>query len=64
MAYKRKYKPGSLITSLDVLYSQEFVYWRDKITHCGWVRSWQMRMAFEALQGKVIRYAIKITEEN
>lgn len=63
MAYKRKYKKGELITSLDELYDAEFVYWNDKITPHGWVASWQIQMAQRAIRGGVIRHAIKIEED-
>lgn len=45
MAYKRKYRKGKQIISLDELSKQEFVYFFDKITHCGWFMSWQLRLA-------------------
>ena len=54
MMYKRKYTKGEKITSLDELVQQEFVYWHDKITHQGWVTSWQLRMACLAIQNGVI----------
>lgn len=57
---KRKYRPGRLITSLDDLAAQEFVYWNDKITHHGWVMSWQMHMAQQAIQAGIIRAAERI----
>lgn len=63
MAYKRKYQKGEPIRSLDELYAQDFVYWRDKITPHGWVAGWQIQMAVSALNGGVICRAIKIQEE-
>ena len=45
MAYKRKYRKGEKITSLDELVKQEFIYFYDKITARGWFGSWQMRLA-------------------
>lgn len=45
MAYKRKYKKGKRIKSLDELSKQEFIYFFDKITHQGWFGSWQVRLA-------------------
>ena len=45
MAYKRKYRKGEKITSLDELMKQEFVFFFDKITNRGWFASWQMRLA-------------------
>jgi hypothetical protein len=58
-----KYSKGELIKSLDELASQEFVYWRGKITHRGWFMSWQISMALNAIQhGNVIFKAIKNKE--
>jgi hypothetical protein len=59
----KKYSKGEPIKSLDELASQEFVYWRDKITHKGWFMSWQISMAQNAIQhGNVIFNAIKNKE--
>jgi hypothetical protein len=41
---------------------QEFVYVYDKITHIGWVGSWQVRMAQGFINRGVIHYAIKNEE--
>jgi len=62
MAYKRKYKPGEVITSIDEMTRQEFVYCNDKIFSAGWVLSWQLRMAMMYIQQGRIRYAIKIKD--
>ena len=43
--YKRKYRKGKRITSLNELAKQEFVYLFDKITHRGWFMSWQFSLA-------------------
>ena len=43
--YKRKYKKGKQIKSLDELSKQNFIYFFDKVTHCGWFGSWQFRLA-------------------
>lgn len=45
MAYKRKYKKGEVITSLDELAKCNFAYVCDKIYCRGWFMSWQFRMA-------------------
>lgn len=45
MAYKRKYRKGEPITSLNELYQQKFIYFGNKITHHGWFGSWQLRLA-------------------
>lgn len=59
MAHKRRYHPGAVITSVDELVKQEFVYWNDKITHHGWFISWQLMMTVSAINSGRIRYAIK-----
>ena len=45
MAYKRKYRKGERIKSLDELMKQECVYVWDKVTALGWFGSWQLRLA-------------------
>ena len=45
MAYKRKYRQGAKITSLDELSQQKFVYFFDTITANGWFMSWPFRLA-------------------
>ena len=52
-----KYEKGEIITSLDELVKQDFVYWNDKITHFGWFLSWQLRMTNNAINNGTIRYA-------
>ena len=64
MAYKRKYRKGKQITSLDELSKQKFVYFYDKITHCGWFLSWQFRMADSLLKRGVLYYAERIPAES
>ncbi len=64
MAYKRKYRKGNPIRSLDELAKQQFVYFNDKITHNGWFMSWQFRMSKRFLDNGMIYYAIKIGGEN
>ena len=59
MSYKRKYKKGEKITSLDELAKQDFIYFFDKITHCGWFMSWQLRLACIYLERGFLYYAIK-----
>ena len=61
--YKRKYKKGKQITSLDELYKQEFIYFHHKITHNGWFGSWQVRMAHNLLTRGVLYYAEKVTDK-
>ena len=63
MAYKRKYRKGAKITSLDELAKQEFVYFFDKITHNGWFMSWRFRFAHNTIERGRVYYAEKITED-
>ena len=58
--YKRKYKKGEQITSLDELYKQEFIYFHHKITHCCWFRSWQFRFAYTWMAAGYLYYAEKV----
>lgn len=62
MSYKRKYRKGEKITSLDELAKQEFIYFHDKITHAGWFTSWQFRLAIRCIQNGWLYYANKYTE--
>ena len=64
MSYKRKYRKGSKILSLDELARQEFVYFFDKITHRGWFLSWQFRLAQSYIERGWLYYAEKIEGEN
>jgi hypothetical protein len=63
MAYKKKYRKGAKITSLDELIKQEFVYFYDKITHNGWFCSWQFRLAYKYLKSGRLYYAERIGED-
>jgi hypothetical protein len=57
MSYKRKYRKGAKIRSLDELAKQEFIYFHDKITHAGWFLSWQFRLAARYIQRGYLHYA-------
>jgi hypothetical protein len=63
MNYRRKYRKGERITSLDELSKQEFVYFFDKITHRGWFMSWQYRLAKCYIDRGCLYYAEKAGEE-
>ena len=63
MAYKRKYRKGKQINSLDELAAQKFVYFHDKITHNGWFMSWQFRLAKQFLERGVLYYAEHTSNE-
>lgn len=62
MAYKRKYRKGAVITSLDELAKQEFVYVNDRITHTGWCLAWQIGLALRYIKNGCIYYAERIEE--
>lgn len=64
MAYKRKYRKGKQITSLDELSKQEFIYVFDKITHCGWFMSWQFSMAERFMKRGFLFFAEKVGDNN
>ena len=59
----KKYKPGEGIITLDELYEQEFIFWRNRVVNRGWFGSWQIRWAKQQITQKLIRKAIKIEEE-
>ena len=61
---KRKYRKGEKITSLDELAKQEFVYFCHKITHHGWFKSWQFRLAESYIRRGMVYYAVKIEGGN
>lgn len=63
MAYKRKYKPGEIITSLDELSEQEFVYIHEKIYHRGWWASMQFRLVKGQMEAGYVRKAERIGED-
>lgn len=58
--YKRKYKRGDHILSLDELMMQDFIYFYDKIQHKGWFMSWQLSFVAKYIGPTgFIYYAIK-----
>ena len=63
MAYKRKFRKGEKITSLDELAKQEFVYFFDKITHAGWFCSWQIRHAAQYIERGCLYLAERIATD-
>lgn len=60
---KQSFTKGQLIGSLDELISQEFIYWKHKITHKGWFSSWPIRFAFTEIQMKNVFKANKVEED-
>ena len=63
MAYKRKYQQGNVISSLDELAIQEFVYIHGKIYHCGWWASMQFRLVKRLMDDGHIRKAERIGKD-
>jgi hypothetical protein len=62
VAYKKKYRKGEKINSLDELAKQKFIYFFDKITHTGWFMSWQFRLAARYVQRGCLYYAERIVD--
>jgi len=60
---EKKYRKGGKITSLDELAKQEFVYFFDKITHCGWFGNWQLKFAQRYIERGMLYYAISTENE-
>ena len=63
MASKRKYHPGEVISSLDELAAQEFVYIHDKIYHRGWWQSLQFSFVKRKTDAGCIRKAERVIED-
>lgn len=61
---RRKYEKGEAISSIDDLMKQEFVYFDDKIYHCGWFRSWQLSMVVRHMDNSRIFYAIRKEDDH
>lgn len=55
----RKYRKGRLITSIDELSKQDFIYMNDKIYHQGWFQSWPLRTIMIGLENNRLYSAIK-----
>ena len=61
--YKRKYKKGKQITSLNELMEQKFIYHDNQVLHWGWFGSWQIRFAhIQMTSGRLYR-AEKVDDE-
>ena len=56
----RKYRQGRIITSINELIDQEFIYIHHKIWHKGWFRSLQFGYLQTLIEKGFVRYAIKI----
>lgn len=59
MAYKRKYRRGDRITSVNELVEQEFVYLDSKIIHRGWFMSWSFFFAANSVYNGRVYYAVR-----
>lgn len=55
----RKYTKGDVITTIEELDKQEFIYFNNKIYHHGWWSSWQYRMVVRYLNNGWLYKAIK-----
>lgn len=62
MAYKKKFKKGNPIRSLDELMKQKWVMWSDSPRHMGFVGSMQMRTVDRLMQLGYFSYAIDVRE--
>lgn len=64
---KRKYRKGECIKTISDfqkhITDDKFVYYRDKITHAGWICSWQYSRIVNAMQAGVIFAAIRKDKE-
>lgn len=56
---KHKYIKGENIITLEELYKQEFIFYRDKVYNFGWFCGWQLRFAKQNLDSGNIFYAKK-----
>ena len=61
--YKKKYRKGKQITSLDELYKQELIYDRHQVVHRGWFGSWQLRFTYERMNKGYLFYAEKVSDK-
>jgi hypothetical protein len=64
MASRRKYRPSEVITSLDELVTQEFIYIHDKIYHSGWWQSLQFHFVKHKMDAGCIRKAERVVEDD
>lgn len=59
----RKYKQGEVVTNLNEVIGEEFIYFNHKIYHRGWFGSWQLRWIEEQIRRGTIKKAIRVEEE-
>lgn len=62
---KRKYQKGKLITSLDELARQDFIYVGNQVrpVNCGWFMSWQFRMVNDCVQKGLVWKAERVKSD-
>ena len=60
---RRKYRRGKTIRNVEELIKcceqNNFVYWRHKILHRGFVYSWQLQMIMNSIQAGVFQEAVR-----
>lgn len=61
--YEKKYKKDELITSLDDLIQEKFIYCGNQILHHGWFASWTLRFTMQQIKAKRIFRAKRIESE-
>jgi len=59
----KHYKQGKVITNLNEIAGEEFIYFLHKIYHKGWFGSWQLQWVITQIERGTLRKAIKIEEE-
>lgn len=66
MGYKRKYKRGEPITSLDDImkYDYFYVFNSERPKHVGFVQSLQFRVVYNQIKAGMLYKAEKISEED
>ena len=58
----KKYKQGEVITNVNEIVGEEFIYSRHKIYHKGWFSQWSLRSILFEIERGFLRKAIKIEE--
>ena len=55
----RNYIQGACIHSLDEMYRQEFIFYKGKVYHRGWFRSWSLSYANALIANRLIYEATR-----
>lgn len=62
--YKKKFKIGERFSSFNAfiewINNNKYVMWHDRPVHPGWAKSWQIQMAFNAVESGTIRKSKEI----